>query len=135
MAPVRLFDTFRKYSIFAFMHELSIAYSIVSLAEEQARERQAKVIEELELEIGYLSGVEIQTLDFALQSAVKGSMLENARIVTHRIEGEARCGDCESLFAAGSLFTPCPRCGSYVTKIIKGKELRVKSIVIKQTDY
>ena len=50
------------------MHELSIARSIVELVEEQADNRGASVVEELELEIGHLSGVEIQTLEFALDS-------------------------------------------------------------------
>lgn len=58
------------------MHELSIARSIVELVEEQADNRGASVVEELELEIGRLSGVEIQTLAFALDSAIKGSKLE-----------------------------------------------------------
>ena len=61
------------------MHELSIARSIVELVEEQADNRGASVVEELELEIGHLSGVEIQTLEFALDSAIKGSKLEKAR--------------------------------------------------------
>jgi hydrogenase nickel incorporation protein HypA/HybF len=39
------------------MHELSIAQSIVELAEEQARNHQARCVEELELEIGSLAGV------------------------------------------------------------------------------
>lgn len=70
------------------MHEMSIAQSIVDLAEEQARNRGSLAVEELELEIGRLAGVELQTLAFALESAVKGSMLEQATIVRHIIEGE-----------------------------------------------
>ena len=73
------------------MHELSIARSIVELVEEQADNRGASVVEELELEIGHLSGVEIQTLEFALDSAIKGSKLEKARIIRHYIEGEGQC--------------------------------------------
>ncbi|MDR1919501.1 MAG: hydrogenase maturation nickel metallochaperone HypA [Tannerellaceae bacterium] len=114
------------------MHELSIAQSIVELAEEQARRHQASAIEEVEIEIGRLAGVELQTFCFALESAVKGSMLENAGIVRHDIEGEGRCGDCDACFPVEELFSPCPRCGSYGVRLIKGKELRVKSIVIKK---
>lgn len=112
------------------MHELAIAQSIVALAEEQARQRGAKAIEELELEIGRLAGVEIPTLEFALESAVKGSLLEKARIVRHYIDGEACCAACESVYPLPTLLTPCPRCGSWYFRILKGKELRVKSIVI-----
>ena len=114
------------------MHELSIARSIVELVEEQADNRGASVVEELELEIGHLSGVEIQTLEFALDSAIKGSKLEKARIIRHYIEGEGQCSDCEIMFPMNALLYPCPHCGSYLVKILKGKELRVKSIVIKK---
>ena len=48
------------------MHEMSIAQSIVELAEEQARSRHSEAVEELELEIGRLAGVELHTLDFAV---------------------------------------------------------------------
>ena len=42
------------------MHELSIARSIVELVEEQADNRGASVVEELELEIGHLSGLSVR---------------------------------------------------------------------------
>ncbi len=116
---------------FVTMHELSIAQSIIELAEEKARERHALEIEELELEIGRLAGVELQTLDFALESAMKGTMLRNARIVRRYIEGKGRCSDCGTEFVTNELFAPCPSCGSWLIDIVKGKELRVKSIVIK----
>jgi hydrogenase nickel incorporation protein HypA/HybF len=112
------------------MHELSIAQSIVELAEEQARKHQAKHIEEVELEIGVMSGVELHALDFALESCIKGTMLEPAKIVRHVIKGEGRCGDCENIFPLERLFTPCPACGSCAINILKGKELKIKSIVI-----
>jgi len=113
------------------MHELSIAQSIVELAEREARSCHANSVEELELEIGSLAGIEWVALEFALESAIKGSLLEDARIVVRRIAGEGRCGDCESLFPVENLFSSCPACGSYAVKIIKGQELRVKSIVVK----
>jgi Zn finger protein HypA/HybF involved in hydrogenase expression len=65
-------------------------------------------------------------------SAIKGSKLEKARIIRHYIEGEGQCSDCETIFPMNALFSPCPHCGSYLVKILKGKELRVKSIVIKK---
>ena len=61
------------------MHELSIARSIVQLSEQQAREHHSSQIEEVELEIGRLAGVELQTLEFAMESAVKGTLLEKAK--------------------------------------------------------
>jgi hydrogenase nickel incorporation protein HypA/HybF len=113
------------------MHELSIAQSIVELAEQQARSHKATVIEELELEIGSLAGVELQSLEFALESSVKGTMLNDTKIVRHDIKGEGKCGDCENIVPVDTLFSPCPHCGSYCIKIMKGKELRIKSMIVK----
>ncbi|MCL1943538.1 MAG: hydrogenase maturation nickel metallochaperone HypA [Candidatus Azobacteroides sp.] len=113
------------------MHELSIALSIIELAEGQAYDHGASEIEEVELEIGSLAGVELQALEFALASSVKNTMLEHARMVRRDISGEGRCCDCGGVFPAEALLMSCPVCGSYAVKIIKGKELRIKSIVIK----
>lgn len=113
------------------MHELSLAQSIVEMAEVEARRHHAAVIEELELEIGLLAGVDVETLDFALESAVKGSWLENARIVRHVLTGEARCGECQTVFSLHTPLVPCPQCGSWWIEILRGKELRIKSIVVR----
>ncbi|MDR1673342.1 MAG: hydrogenase maturation nickel metallochaperone HypA [Bacteroidales bacterium] len=112
------------------MHELAIAQSIVALAEQQAQNRHAAAIEEVELEIGVLAGVDVKALDFAMKSSVKGTLMENARIVRHDIAGEGRCGDCANVFPVNRLFENCPACGSYAVNILKGKELRMKSIVM-----
>ena len=113
------------------MHELSIAQSIVELAEQEVLNNRAVSIEELELEIGDLAGIDWLALEFALESAIKGSLLENARIIRRRIAGEGRCGDCENRFPMENLFSACTFCGSYAVKIIKGKELRIRSLMIK----
>jgi len=113
------------------MHELSIAYGIIELAERYAQNHNAKEIEEVELEIGSLAGIELQSLEFALESSVKGTMLDNAHFVRHIIKAEGKCGDCDAIFPLERLFSECPYCHSYCIKVIKGKELRIKSIVIK----
>lgn len=112
------------------MHELSIALGIIDLVEAEARKNGSSRVEEVELEIGTLAGVEIRTLEFALDSAVKGTLLQDARIIRIYIEGSGYCNDCRVSFPVSTLFSPCPDCGSYCVKIVKGKELRVKSIVI-----
>ena len=49
------------------MHELSIAVNIVEIAEENARKEDAKLISEIELEIGSQSGVVLEALELALE--------------------------------------------------------------------
>ena len=58
------------------MHELSIALGIVKIAEDEASKAKANKVTKIELEIGVLSGVEIDSLNFIWESAVKDSILE-----------------------------------------------------------
>ena len=117
------------------MHELSIALGIIELAERHAREhaprgRAAPAIQEIELEIGALAAIDIPSLDFALESAVKNTLAENAKLTRHIIPGEAACGACGARVPMQTLAQPCPRCSAWQLRPTRGKELRVKSIVV-----
>jgi hydrogenase nickel incorporation protein HypA/HybF len=112
------------------MHELSIVMNIISIAEQEAAKSNAANIEEIEMEIGELSGIEMAAFDFAWEQAVKGTLLEQAVKNINRIEGRGVCIDCNANFAMHQLYEPCPVCGEHFITIEKGKELRVKSLVI-----
>lgn len=58
------------------MHELSIAMNIIDIASEQAKINNFSVIDEIEIEIGTLSGVEIDALKFAMEIATKKQYLK-----------------------------------------------------------
>jgi hydrogenase nickel incorporation protein HypA/HybF len=112
------------------MHEFSIALSIVDLAEEYARKDNAREVKEVEVEVGELSGIVIDALEFALESAVKNTMLENAGIRILLVPGKARCRKCRHEYPAGELYAPCPECGSSFPDVIQGKDLRLKSLTV-----
>ncbi|MFH0757271.1 MAG: hydrogenase maturation nickel metallochaperone HypA [Bacteroidota bacterium] len=67
------------------MHEMSIALSIVDLADEQANLAHAGKIIEIELDIGTMSGVEVEALNFALEIAAMDTLLEAAVVKINRI--------------------------------------------------
>lgn len=125
----RIFYTFGT-SKFIFMHELSIAVSIVEIAEEYASKADSSEVKEIELDIGALSGVVIEALEFAFKSAVEKTVLENASVKINYIMGKARCLDCDTVFDVEDLYTPCPSCNSFHTEVIEGRELRVKSLTV-----
>lgn len=112
------------------MHELSIVMSIVDLATKEAAKHHASAIEEIELDIGCLSGIDMDSFDFAWQQAVKRTILEGAKRKVNRIEGSARCSDCDTHFTMVQLYDSCPNCKSHLTEIVRGKELKVKSLVL-----
>ncbi|HOV10346.1 MAG TPA: hydrogenase maturation nickel metallochaperone HypA [Bacteroidales bacterium] len=119
----------QKNYIFAIiMHELSIATNIIEIAEDFARSHQAEKISRIELEIGQLSGIVTDSLQFALELAVKNTVLEFAEVIIKEIPGKSRCNKCQAEFGNNDWYTPCPACHSIDSEIISGKELQIKSI-------
>ncbi len=110
------------------MHEFSVALNIVDIASKTAKEAHAEKINEVEIDVGILSGVVLEALRFALESAVKDTLLENANIIINEIKAKVRCNECNTEFEPDSHIAQCPVCGSFNFNIIHGRELRVKSI-------
>jgi len=111
------------------MHELSIAHSILSLAEQAAPKGDA-VITSVGLQIGELSGIEIDPLKFALSVIKENTILQKADLDIEIIEGEAECTECKTVFPMHHFGSCCPRCSSYFIRILKGRELKVLHIVV-----
>lgn len=112
------------------MHELSIAQSILDIAEKAAPQDKNAVITSVSLQVGELSGVEIDALKFALSIIKKDTLLDKADLKIDVVRGEAECRQCHTVFAVPSFGTCCPQCSSYSMNILKGRELRVLNIVV-----
>ena len=112
------------------MHEMSIAESIIDIVDAEVRKAAASSLSEVELEIGTLAGIEYEALEFALKVLAPKSIIEGVNIVIHKPEGLASCSDCDARFPTNSPINSCPECSSYACDIIKGKELRVSSILV-----
>jgi len=76
------------------------------------------------------AGVVMEAMEFAIESAKKGTMLENANWVINEIPALARCSSCKHEFETHDLFSPCPECGNPFSEIYQGKELRVKTLKV-----
>lgn len=112
------------------MHEFSIALSIVDIAEEAVASNCGTAVERIVLDVGQLSGIELDALSFVWDAATKSSVLEGAERDIHIIPGKAICLECQQEFEASTLIAECKQCGSYFYDILEGKELQVRSITI-----
>lgn len=112
------------------MHELSIVMSIVEMAEKEVKKANAEKVDSIELEIGTLSGVEMEAFDFAWQISLKDTVMENAERIIHRTKAKARCADCGHIFYSKTLYDECPKCGQPFNEILKGREMRVKTLTV-----
>jgi len=109
---------------------MSIALSIIDLVSDQFKKAEAEMIKEVELDIGTISGVEIEALKFALDVASKNTLVQDAEIKINTIEAQSECLECGHVFSSFAHINKCPKCNELNTKIMKGKELQVKSIVV-----
>jgi hydrogenase nickel incorporation protein HypA/HybF len=112
------------------MHEFSIAVNIVEIATDYAGRENAKVVKEIEIEVGELSGVVVDALEFCMEAAVKDSILEGAETSISFVPGKARCNACSHEFKVHDFFTVCPKCNTPAPEVIEGRELRVKSLLV-----
>jgi hydrogenase nickel incorporation protein HypA/HybF len=112
------------------MHELSITMSILEIVEENAKTLNAKIVHEIEIDIGELSGVDFDAMEFAMEHAQKPEMMQNVKFVINRIPARAKCNNCEHEFELSDYYTAFPKCKHFEHEIFQGKELKVKSIKI-----
>jgi len=110
------------------MHELSIAQNIIEIVKDHVEKLHASRVTEVELDIGTISGVIPETLEFALDIAVKNTIMEGAKIKMNIFHAKAKCLSCEKDFEMEDIYTMCPHCSSMQYDVIQGKELKVKSI-------
>ena len=111
------------------MHEFSIVQSIIEIAESTAREHRAEHISSVEVEIGQAAGVVQEALEFAWESAITDTLLEQAALVVKSVPLEVACRHCGMQYNPSEIFETCPNCGRGDPEILKGLELRVTAIV------
>jgi hydrogenase nickel incorporation protein HypA/HybF len=114
------------------MHELSIAMSIVDMAQEEA-ERYRANIDAVHLELGALSGVVKEALLFSYEVACGGTPLEGSRLVVREVPIEVYCQACKMPKTLKSMqWFCCPDCGAQTPEVIRGKELTITALELKQ---
>lgn len=112
------------------LHEVSIAESIVDIADDYARREAVQSFSAIELEIGTLAGIEIDALTFAMEVVCRGTVLDGADVRIITVTGIGRCEACGNEFVLDDHYAPCPACGELRSAIISGEELRVSSLII-----
>lgn len=112
------------------MHELSIAMSIVDMAQEEAELRDV-TIDAVYLELGALSGVVADALSFSYEVACSGTPLEGSRLVIKQVPIEAYCPTCKTTRAVSSIqWFCCAECGTPTPEIVHGKELAITALEV-----
>jgi len=114
------------------MHEMSIAMNIINIASKEAEKDGASSISNIELDVGKLSGVMIDSLNFCYEAVCKGTIAENSTLSINEIPAQARCKKCQHSFEIDAFMALCPLCESYEIDILQGRELKLKAISVNE---
>jgi hydrogenase nickel incorporation protein HypA/HybF len=112
------------------MHELSIAMSIVEMAQEEALVRGVQV-NAVHLKLGALSGVVKEALLSSYEMACDDTPLRGSRLIIEEVPVVIFCPTCKVRRPLSSvqLFC-CAECGTPTSDIVQGKELEVVALEI-----
>ncbi len=113
------------------MHELSIAMSIVEMAQEEA-DLRGVTIDAVHIEVGPLSGVVAEALLFSYEVACYGTPLEGSQLLIKEVPIEVYCPACDAQKTLTSMqWFYCPECGSPTSEVVHGKELMITALEVR----
>jgi hydrogenase nickel incorporation protein HypA/HybF len=114
------------------MHELSIAMSIVEMAQEEAERRGVRV-DAVHLKLGALSGVVKEALQSSYEMACEDTPLQGSRLVVEEVPVVIFCPQCGGPRPLSSMqLFCCPECGTPTSEVVQGKELEVTALEVSE---
>lgn len=110
------------------MHELSIAHSLVELAQQHLPPGQVRVLA-VDVRIGALAGVVGDALAFCYDIATEGTALQGSILRLQHVPVAIHCAVCQAdRELEGPLVLRCPVCATPSGAVTQGRELDLVSI-------
>ncbi|ACD97164.1 hydrogenase maturation nickel metallochaperone HypA/HybF [Trichlorobacter lovleyi] len=109
------------------MHEMALTQGIVDICLQHAGGQRISTVV---IEIGTLSGVVPEAVEFCFSACSTETLAASARLEIRRIEAQGRCLDCSGVQPVERLYDPCRQCGSYALELLSGEEMRVVEIEV-----
>ncbi|MFO7791513.1 MAG: hydrogenase maturation nickel metallochaperone HypA [Candidatus Saliniplasma sp.] len=125
------------------MHEYSVMKQLVSALLDELKDKDVKKVKEVRVEIGELTFLGEQQLNFAFEVLSKDSILEGSELKVKMKDAEVRCNQCgyeggvsysnDPGFHFNIPVISCPDCGEK-PKVIQGKETMITGVTAEEVD-
>jgi hydrogenase nickel incorporation protein HypA/HybF len=103
------------------------------MAQEEAERHGCVQVQAVHLKLGRLTGVVKEALLSSYEMACEATPLEGSRLLIEEIPVEVFCPKCEAPRLVDSIQSfCCPECGTPTAHILRGKELEVVALEIKE---
>ncbi|HEV3278090.1 MAG TPA: hydrogenase maturation nickel metallochaperone HypA [Terriglobia bacterium] len=113
------------------MHELSIAMSIVEMAEQESEQRGARV-GAIHLRLGPLAGVVKEALLSAYELACENTSLEGSTLIVEDVPILVYCPQCRERRTLNSMRFQCPECQTPTPEVLQGRELEIFALELEE---
>ena len=115
------------------MHELSIAMSIVEMAQEEADRHGSSQVQAVHLRLGLLAGVVKEALLSSYEMACEDTLLQGSELLIEEVPVEVFCPSCNAAKYVDSIqLFACPECGTPTPTVLRGKELEVVALELRE---
>jgi hydrogenase nickel incorporation protein HypA/HybF len=113
------------------MHELSIAVELIQTVEDAARQANAARVSRVSIDLGALSGVEADALQFAYDVATARTLLEGSILDITAVPIQVTCSACGTVTTL-PIHVPlvCGACGRSAVPVTQGKELLISCVEV-----
>ncbi len=118
------------------MHELSIALRIVeTLEQELAQEEEGLVVTAVSIQVGTLTGLVPEALQFCWELATENSLLQGSKLNIQIVDASGYCGQCETDRTLTNLQSMrCPICQTPIEQISGGNDLEILTVTVESPD-
>jgi hydrogenase nickel incorporation protein HypA/HybF len=112
------------------MHELGLMQSIVDTIQDYVRDNNVEKVVKIILEIGNMSGVVPEALEFCFDLCAKGTTLDGAQLEIERVSALGRCRKCGREFDLVANEFCCPEGHEGGWELVSGRELIIKGLEV-----
>ncbi len=117
------------------MHELGLVNYAVKEVSKVAEAHNVRKIKSVTLEFGEVSGIVTSYLyDYWKWYSKKFPMFEGSTLYCEEIPAVTWCDNCKIQYSTVAYGKTCPHCGSGRTWLLRGNEMRIKSIEVYDND-
>ena len=113
------------------MHELGLVNYVVKEVDKIAKEQGIEKVKSVTLEFGEVSGIVTSYLyDYWNWYSKKFPVFDGSSLYCEEIPAVTWCDDCKITYNTVTYGKTCPHCGSGNTWLIRGNEMRIKSVEV-----
>lgn len=116
------------------MHEMGIISGVIDSVIPAAEQAGALRVLKVTLSVGEMTEAIDDSLYFAFEVLSEGTLCEGAELEINHVKPRSICFECGNEFEHDRFHRACPKCGSYETQLIAGRELAIDSIEVDLPD-